>query len=105
MKLPSNSIIATEKITNYLLQFREKADKSKFMSLGGYTLDNWEELEHDIRLLLENGEAEFSRTDNFGDYYVVFGNLRNLHVKTVWLLEKGTEIPKFITLIPHLFKI
>jgi hypothetical protein len=105
MKLPPDSIIATEKLTSYLLEFREKSDKSKLMSLGGYTLDNWEELENDLRLLLENEEAVFSRTDNFGDYYTVFGNLRNLHVKTIWLIEKGTELPRFITLIPHLAKI
>jgi hypothetical protein len=105
MKLPPDSIIAPEKLTNYLLQFRDKSDKSKFMSLGGYTLDNWEELENDLRLLIENEDAIFTRTDNFGDYYAVFGNLRNLHVKTVWLLENGTELPRFITLIPHLAKI
>lgn len=37
MKLPSDAIIAIEKITNYLLQWRPENDKSQILAQAGYT--------------------------------------------------------------------
>ena len=49
MKLPSNALIASEKLTKYLLVKRPVGDKSEFLKQAGYTLDNWQRLEGDIR--------------------------------------------------------
>jgi len=100
MKLPIDSIIASEKLTHYLLVFNEQSDKSKFLEKGGYSLDNWEVLEADLRKLLLN-EAIFQKEDTFGQYYVISGELSNgLNVKTIWLQEAGLNTFRFITLIP-----
>ena len=100
MKLPIDSFIAPEKLTHYLLVFTEQNDKSKFLEKGGYSIENWEALEVDIRELLKN-EATFQKVDTFGEYFVIVGELSNgLKVKTIWLREAGLEIFRFITLIP-----
>lgn len=99
MRLPEDSFIAVSKITDYLLKPGLRGDKAKFLALGDYTIENWAELETDIRDLLQL-EAIFQRTDDFGDYYEISGNLRNLQVKTIWLWEHGSDVPRFITLFP-----
>lgn len=100
MKLPPNSIIAEEKLTRYLLVFNEESDKSMFLQQGGYSLENWQDLETDLRKLLKN-EAVLQKVDTFGEYFLILGELsNNLRVKTIWLREAGTEVVRFITLIP-----
>ncbi|MFM6401554.1 DUF6883 domain-containing protein, partial [Planktothrix sp.] len=47
--LPQDSIIAESKLTQYLLVPLPKDDKSKFLAQAGYTLDNWQQLEQDLR--------------------------------------------------------
>lgn len=100
MKLPEESIIAVAKITDYLLKPNLRGDKAKFLEMGGYTMNNWAELETAIRNLLQL-EAIFQKTDDFGDYYEISGNLNTLQVKTIWLWEHGSDVPRFITLFPY----
>ncbi|MFN0213978.1 MAG: DUF6883 domain-containing protein [Saprospiraceae bacterium] len=100
MRLPLDSTISPEKLTQYLLVFNDQSDKSKFLEKGGYSLDNWKVLEEDLRKLLNN-EALFQKEDTFGEYFIVVGELANgLNVKTIWLRESGSETVRFITLIP-----
>ena len=40
MKLPSDALIAMEKLTSYLLRMRVEDDKSRFLAGAGYTLEN-----------------------------------------------------------------
>jgi len=40
VKLPSNTIIATDKFTRYLLVPQARGDKSAFLAGAGYTLEN-----------------------------------------------------------------
>jgi len=49
MKLPENTFIAREKLTNYLLVPKKRNDKSKWLAKAGYTLENWQVLETDLR--------------------------------------------------------
>ncbi|MCC7505222.1 MAG: hypothetical protein IT259_07970 [Saprospiraceae bacterium] len=101
MKIPFDSIIPLEKITKYLLVFNNHGDKSAFLARGGYTLENWSDLESDIRNLLRF-EAVFQKKDIFGDYYVISGPLKgNLWVKTIWFREHEATTFRFITLFPQ----
>ena len=52
-------IIDSAKITHYLLIPKEKNDKSKFLKEPGYTIENWQELEIDIRKIIIENEATF----------------------------------------------
>jgi hypothetical protein len=49
MKLPEDTGITRTKLQAYLLQHRDEDDKSGFLALAGYTLDNADRLMHDIR--------------------------------------------------------
>ena len=49
MKLPDDTLIAHEKLTQYLLALRKRNDKSQWLAQAGYAIENWEALENDIR--------------------------------------------------------
>ena len=94
-------IIDQTKITQYLLIPKPKNDKSKFLNNLGYSLNNWQELETDIRKIFHENEAIFQKEAAFGgNLYEVKGVLRNLEVITIWLLLENPTIFRFITLFP-----
>lgn len=105
VKLPENTIIAPEKLYRYLLVPRAADDKSKFLAVAGYTRENWQVLESDLRqqiLALEAAEVEPTK---HGTVYEIRGNLRGpngmtLSVATIWMTELATGQTKFITLFP-----
>ncbi len=76
MQLPENTTIEKRKLTEYLLRFQEKDDKSKFLENAGYSIENWEVLETDLRLFLLNNDATFVHSATFGDYYEITGYLQ-----------------------------
>ena len=52
--LPEDSIINPSKLTHYLLVQLPKDDKSKFLAQAGYILENWQQLEQDLRTQVLN---------------------------------------------------
>jgi hypothetical protein len=107
MKLPIDTIIAPAKLTNYLLVFRPADNKSKFLAQAGYSLENWQQLEADLRSQILLLDATFSSEPNqFGDVYEISGVLTgvngvSLNVLTIWMTEYETGQTKFITLYPN----
>ncbi|MBI3609191.1 MAG: hypothetical protein HY204_00615 [Nitrospirae bacterium] len=105
MKLPQDAYIAPEKLTRYLLIKRPIGDKSEFLKRAGYTIDNWERLEQDIRRqILLNDAVSIERTD-YGEYFEIRTSLTGpngiaLRLRTVWMREAQSGITKFITLYP-----
>jgi len=104
MKLSEESVIASEKITDYLLKWQPDNDKSEFLKRAGYTVQNRERLAYDIRCQLNN-EAQFSRKTEYGDMYRIHGEIVGpngvcLKIVTIWMKEYKTRKTKFITLIP-----
>jgi hypothetical protein len=67
--LPSNAIISEAKITNYLLILLPKNDKSQFLAPAGYGLDNWQQLESDLREQILPLEATLIEETDFGVKY------------------------------------
>ena len=105
MKLPRNAHIAPEKLTRYLLLRRPVGDKSEFLKRAGYVLDNWQQLEHDIRQQILAKDAVSTKRTAYGEYLEINTSLKGpngvaLQVKTVWMTESKTGITKFITLYP-----
>lgn len=106
MKIPADAIIAPEKLTQYLLVWQPKKDKSKFLALAGFTFDNPQDLEASIRQILETNEAVFEKENEFGQYFQVEGDLigtnkRILGVITIWILKtSGNNKFHFVTLKP-----
>src|SRR5213594_1149490 len=103
MKLPADAVIAREKITSYLLRKLPENDKSGFLVLAGYALENPDRLEADIRAQILTQDADFVETTEYGDKYCMRADLtgpngRRLRVVTIWLTEDASGTTKFITL-------
>lgn len=105
MKMPSDALIATEKLTKYLLVKWPVGDKSEFLGRAGYTLDNWRQLEQDIRQQILSQEAVPIEQTRYGEYFEIRTSLTGpngvaLNVRTVWMRESSSGVTKFITLYP-----
>lgn len=105
MRLPANSSIAIEKLTNYLLVPLARGDKSAFLAQAGYTLETVDQLLLDLRTQILPLEAESLEAGKFGLYYEIRGTLMGpggltLLVRTIWMTEHLSGITKFITLMP-----
>lgn len=105
MRLPLNAIISERKVKEYLLSYRNRSDKSKWLESAGYESENWKRLEQDIRMQLLIREAVLVQRNEFGDVYEITGNLngpngKSLFVRSIWMNEYGSKLTKFITMYP-----
>ena len=105
MKIPTDAIIPEPKIKQYLLVFKEKNDKAKYLSRAGFTAANPEALEREIRRIIQENDAIYEKTDRYGAHYLVNGTLIgpngvDLAVTLVWLRRAADREFQFITLKP-----
>ena len=105
MNLPQDSIIRDEKLTQYLLVPKIRNDKSKWLKIGGYSLNNWKRLQIDIRNQILTKEATFIEANEYGNLYEINAvmktpNSKELRVSSIWMKEKLTNKTKFITMYP-----
>ncbi len=105
MKLPENTIIAREKLTDYLLIPKKRNDKSKWLVGAGYTPENWQVLEADLRNQILSENTESVEGTKFGQMYEIRGRLvgpngKSLSVLTVWMTDIETGNTRFITMYP-----
>lgn len=105
MKLPTDAVIATDKLTRYLLVPQARGDKSAFLAGAGYTLSNADQLLRDLRGQILPLDAIVLESNKFGQYCEIRGRLIGpngvaLAVRTIWMTEHLSGITKFVTLIP-----
>lgn len=105
MKIPEGSIIPDDKITRYLLVQKARNDKSKFLARAGFTQGNSERLKIAIRVQATETEAVADRSDEYGTFYRVEGELAGangvlLAVVTIWLQRQIDGKFQFVTLKP-----
>ena len=105
MKLPEHVLISQDKLIRYLLLPREENDKSQFLAAAGYTLSDWDVLEHDLHQLAKMYDISDSETSSYGIKYEVRGPLHGpngstLHVATIWITLEATGETRFVTLFP-----
>ncbi|ACK70736.1 conserved hypothetical protein [Gloeothece citriformis PCC 7424] len=103
MYLNPNAIISPNKLTQYLLIPLPKDDKSQYLAQGGYTLDNWQQLERDLREQILTREAQPTLKTKYGQKYQIIGSLNCpngviLNIKTIWIVTEKTT--RFVTLFP-----
>ena len=106
MKLPSTTVIATEKIKDYLLSQRKRNDKSKWLAKAGYSLENWQQLEQDLRTQVLSLDAIPTDETKYGQIFEIKGvvkgpNGETLKVHTIWMREHESKSTKFITMFPQ----
>lgn len=108
MKVPNfeQAVIPKEKLQDYLLSQSHPVGRFKavFFYQLGYSSDTWEVLANDLRGVLENEVVKTMETE-FGTKFDVRGELtgpsgRNAAVVTVWVLLKGKEFARFVTVYP-----
>ena len=109
MKIPNSdrAIIEQSKITEYLLNTQHKrgSSKAKILLKFGYSLENWQQLESDIRKFHLTADVDIIRETAYGVRYEVRAalltpNSKQLFVRTVWQIDIGTNLARLITLIP-----
>ncbi len=110
MKLPNReqAYIASSKIMGYLLADNHPAgqSKAKFFRLVGFDEKTIYQL-HDGLVRIAQEEEVFEIKDSpHGTKYVIDGAIstptgRQVHIRTIWIIDSGYEIPRFVTAHPH----
>jgi hypothetical protein len=109
MRLPNVDRIRVdrEKITEYLLNLShpDGASKARFFIGFGFRIGEWDVLG---KALIQHGidhPVERVVDSAFGTRYTVVGPLetpdgRDPHVRSVWILDKGSDAPRLVTAHP-----
>lgn len=105
MKIPSGLLIEDRKLTNYLLIYQPKDDKSEFLAQAGYTLENWQLLRRDILKAVEEADVAQVILTAWGTRFKVKSgwnglNGRLLKVITIWQQDNDSDGVRFVTLYP-----
>ena len=110
MKLPNGerAYVAREKITLYLLN-RDNPDsesKANFFSRFGFDIEHWNGLAEALQLHAMRHAIAGIMENERGVRYVLDGELgtpdgRNPYVRVVWMVDKGSDIPRLITAYPQ----
>jgi len=102
--IPSDAIIAREKLTRYLLVPKPTNDKCHYLAQAGFDQSNAPALEAAIRQGTTQNAAVIERVNEHGTYYNVRCSLTGprgvaLPVVLVWL-RRLDAVFSFVTLIP-----
>lgn len=101
MKLKVEQLIIQEdKILNYLLVWKEKNDKSKYLEQLGFNSDNYKELIEEIKTIATSNDMFLSRENEFGNLYQIEGLLKESLIVTIWIEQLDNNQYRFITLYP-----
>jgi hypothetical protein len=110
MKLPNadNAIIAQDKLVQCLLNttHRKGGSKAKLLLAMGYTPENCQQLEADIRSQHLPADIAESEQSDYGARYDIVAPLtgpagRTVVFRSVWQIDVGTEAPRLITMYPE----
>jgi hypothetical protein len=75
MRIPPDAVIPHDKLTRYLLVPRAWDDKSRYLGLAGFTLDDWSVLETSIRRMAAEYDAIADGENEYGTFFRVDGHL------------------------------
>jgi Domain of unknown function (DUF6883) len=108
MQLPNRAlaVITEEKLTDYLLNIGHKrgGTKARLLERFGYIVQNWRQLEADIRSGLGTA-VDVVRTTEYGTRDEPRMTLQTplgmpLTLRTIWQIDDGTDVPRLITPYP-----
>ena len=110
MKVPNadKAVIAVEKLRDYLLNVDHQRGGSKAMILVamGYSPDEWQRLEADLRQQYLTADCEFDGQTVYGQSYVIVAPLtgpagRVVTFRSVWQVDTGSDMPRLVTMYPE----
>jgi len=109
MELPNkfHAYVSINKITDYLLSETHIVGRTKarFFRSFGFDETNVSQFEQGlIHIAQTESVAEITETI-YGKKYVIDGELKTpdgglIHLRTVWIIETGDDIPKLVTAYP-----
>jgi hypothetical protein len=109
VKLPNaeRAIVAAEKVRGYLLSPvnpRARGKAAFFRGLG-FDESNWGQLRAALLEIARSGVADRGQVSEFGSKYEIRASLsgpagRQATIKTVWIIDAGDDIPRFVTAYP-----
>ena len=109
MRLPNGdrAAIDPQKITGYLLSVTHPVGRSKarFFRGLGFSEATAGDLERALLEVAKTGEVVETIAVPYGTKFVVDGTLRTpagaaISVRTVWVVETGQSLPRFVTAYP-----
>lgn len=109
MKLPNSNkvIIPREKLTDYVLSETHSTGKFKarFFRNLGFDETNVNLFVRSLLKIAKSGEVKDKISTSYGTKYVLDGKIdsplgKTAKVRTIWILEKGQNKPRFITVYP-----
>lgn len=110
MRVPNaeRAIVSSEKLTGYLLNLSHKRGSAKArLLLGfGYRSDNAGALEADLRSQHLSLDVTGTSTNQYGVVYEIDGPVttpsgRAVQFRSVWQIDTGADVPRFITMYPR----
>jgi hypothetical protein len=110
MKLPNaaSAIIAPAKITDYLLDVEHVygGSKARLLISLGYTTENWQRLERDLRAMHLDEEVIATRQTPWGERFEIVAPLTGpagdtVLFRSIWQIDLGTDQPRLITMYPE----
>ena len=111
MKLPNSDKVQVDemKIKEYLLSTShpDGSSKASFFSQVGFTLGNWEIFAQSLRRHAKDHDVTKVVESKYGTRYSIEGYLetpdgRNPKVRSIWITEKHSRVPRLITAYPKL---
>lgn len=109
MRLPNADLLHVDraKITTYLLSNAHPDGRAKaaFFTRFGFAPERWEELAAALQVVGAENEVGDVAASPYGMRYTVDGLLpcpdgRSPRIRTVWIVETGTETPRLVTAHP-----
>ena len=103
------AVVDRGKVVDYLLNeaHPDNGGKARFFVSLGFSRQNPEPLMQALRDVAEHGQVVHSGESVHGEKYVVDGWLtmhtqesRPWSVKTVWIIDRGTDAPRLVTAYP-----
>lgn len=109
MKLPSADavVVAEEKIRDYLLNAAhpDNGGKAAFFFSLGFRREDWGALVIAFRELARTGGVSAHLESAHGRKYILDGRIqspsgRSPVVRTIWIMDRGDDIPRLVTAYP-----
>lgn len=110
MKLPNadRALVELSKVTDYLLNSRhpDNGGKAQFFEALGFALSDSAQLAAVLGGLAVTGDVAHHVESAHGAKFVVDGWIdspvgKRRAVRTVWIVDKGQDVPRLVTAYPH----
>lgn len=110
MKLPykESACVPRSKLKDYLLSETHIVgrSKAKLLRMYGFNEANLDSLEKGLITIAQNQEVNNIISSPHGKKYTIDGFLytptnKSIKVRTVWIIDKGRDKPRFVTAYPN----